>query len=89
MVEEYKKKLNRLIYQSTHRGCKETDYLLGQFAKEKLHEFDSNQLVDYEKFITQDDWDIYAWLTGGTQFPVSHDNKATKKLREYINSVKF
>ncbi|MDA0782534.1 MAG: succinate dehydrogenase assembly factor 2 [Rickettsiales bacterium] len=76
-------RLKRLLYQSIHRGCKETDALLGKFAKKYLETFSAEEVDLYEKFISQDDWDIYAWITGAKDFPKEHENKVTKMLREF------
>ena len=76
-------RLKRLLYQSFHRGCKETDALLGKFAKRYLETFSEEEVDLYEKFISEDDWDIYAWITGSKEFPAEHDNRVTKMLREF------
>ena len=87
MIKTDQTKLKRLIYQSTHRGCKETDFLLGKFATAHLKSFSNEELETYEKFISEDDWDIYAWLTGELPFPLEHDNEVTTKLRKFNNSI--
>jgi len=73
----------RLLYQSFHRGCKETDAILGNFARKYLDEFNDEELDLYESFISEDDWDIYAWLTGSLPFPKEHDNEITRLLRDF------
>ena len=71
--------LRELIHKSWHRGCKETDILLGYFARAKLHEVNDDFLVVYQQFINEPDWDIYAWLTGEAEIP--------KHYIEIINAV--
>jgi antitoxin CptB len=61
--------LRELIHKSWHRGCKETDILLGYFARAKLHEASDDFLVVYQQLINEPDWDIYAWLTGEAETP--------------------
>ncbi|MCE3232936.1 MAG: hypothetical protein K0R98_1193 [Rickettsiaceae bacterium] len=77
------KRLKRLIYQSVHRGCKETDALLGKFAAKHLNNFSDEEIDMYEAFINEDDWDIYAWMVGNLPFPQEHDNKVTRMLRDF------
>lgn len=77
----------RLLYQSFHRGCKETDALLGNFAKKYLNDFSDEQLDLYEKFISEDDWDIYAWLVGSQPFPKEHENSVTDMIRNFDYSA--
>jgi len=82
-MESRDEKLKRLLYQSIHRGCKETDALLGKFARKYLNNFDNDEIKLYEEFISEDDWDIYAWITGTKEFPKEHENKVTKMIREF------
>ena len=67
--------LRKILYRSLHRGCKETDFLLGNFF-----EVNQNNLVDFdlnlcENFLQEDDWEIYDWILNKTPTP-----KQYKKL---------
>lgn len=57
-------RLKRLHYRSWHRGCKETDLILGRFADGRLSALDGPLLNLYEQFLEEEDADIWAWLTG-------------------------
>ena len=76
-------RIKRLLYKSWHRGCKETDLILGGFSQKYLKGFTDEELDLYESFINEDDWDIYAWLTQNKTFPQEHVNKVTDLLRSY------
>ena len=65
-----KNRLKRLLYQSLHRGCKETDMILGNFATKYLHSFTDEEIDLYEAFINEKDWDIYAWIIGRIPIPI-------------------
>jgi antitoxin CptB len=52
----------QIIYRSTHRGCKETDFLIGEFAKANLSKIDDLEL--FGKFLEEDDLKIYDWILG-------------------------
>lgn len=54
----------QLLYRSQHRGCKETDILLGKFIVEKIDEFDDKKLQLYHELINEDDMMIYDWILG-------------------------
>ena len=54
----------RLRYRSRHRGCKETDLLLGRFSDEKLAGLPPAQLAVYERLLEESDADIWNWLNG-------------------------
>jgi antitoxin CptB len=61
--------VKKIIYQSCHRGCKETDFILGDFAKAKVNQFDIGKLTLYQKLILEDDWNIYNWVVGRQETP--------------------
>ena len=63
------KEIKKLIYQSCHRGCKETDFILGDYAKAKVKSFDAKQLSLYKELIVEDDWNIYNWVVGRVEVP--------------------
>lgn len=55
--------LKRLTYRSWHRGCKETDLVLGSYCSQKLGAMDEAHLALFERFLDEDDADIWHWLT--------------------------
>jgi antitoxin CptB len=61
--------LNRLRYRSNHRGCKETDVVLGQYCASYLETLSDEDLHLFEAFLEEDDSDIWAWLVEKTPCP--------------------
>jgi antitoxin CptB len=57
-------RLKRLRYRSWHRGCKETDVLLGNFADSQLAALPPLLLDIYERLLDENDADIWDWITG-------------------------
>ena len=57
-------RLKRLLYRSWHRGWKETDLILGQFANENLARMGSAEIDIYEQLLDENDADIWDWLVG-------------------------
>jgi len=57
-------RLKRLRYRSWHRGCKETDLILGGFSDSGLTRLEPQMLDIYERLLDEDDADIWNWLTG-------------------------
>lgn len=57
-------RLKRLTYRSWHRGCKETDLILGRFADTRLSGLTPELLDAFERLLDEDDADIWGWLTG-------------------------
>ncbi|KAL5335851.1 WD40-repeat-containing domain protein [Aspergillus crustosus] len=53
----------RLLYQSRKRGILESDLLLSTFADVYLADMSKEQLQEYDRFLDENDWDIYYWAT--------------------------
>lgn len=49
--------------QSRKRGTLESDLLMSTFADSHLNEMTPAQLSQYDKFLDENDWDIYYWAT--------------------------
>ena len=61
--------LKRLTYRSWHRGCKETDLVLGTYCVQRVEQLDDSNLALFEAFLDEDDAEIWAWLTEKTPCP--------------------
>lgn len=61
--------IKRLRYRSSHRGCKETDLILGRFAEESLANLSAEELALYEQLLDEDDAHIWDWLVGNSPAP--------------------
>jgi succinate dehydrogenase flavin-adding protein (antitoxin of CptAB toxin-antitoxin module) len=49
--------------QSRKRGILESDLLLSTFAADHLPTMTEEQLLQYDRFLDENDWDIYYWAT--------------------------
>lgn len=54
--------LNKILYRSKHRGCKETDFLIGKFVEANLAKFNDDEILLLADFIEEDDMKIYDWI---------------------------
>ena len=61
--------IKKLIYQSCNRGCKETDLIIGSFARKKVNEMSDLELKEFESILQLPDADIYDWYTGKKKPP--------------------
>jgi hypothetical protein len=52
-----------MIDQSRKRGTLESDLLLSTFASSRLATMTPAQLAEYDRFLDENDWDIYYWAT--------------------------
>lgn len=73
-------KIKQLYYRSTHRGCKETDILLGKFADRYLSTFTDEELLLYETFLEESDMDIFQWVTGKAVPPATYNTLIISRL---------
>ncbi len=69
-----------LFFQSGHRGCKELDIILGNFAKKFLMDFDSNSTLLYKELLNMPDNDIYNWITEYATPPKQFNHKLLKQI---------
>jgi antitoxin CptB len=66
--------IKTLLYRSLHRGCKETDILLGLFAKDKIANFSDEELRLYSELVLDDDVFIYDWILQKIPVPNQYQN---------------
>ena len=84
-AESRETRLRRLVYQSSYTGMKETDLLLGRFAKLHLHGLTDDELGQYEALLDAGDDRIYAWVVAGEPAPQMHDNRVLNLIKEFKN----
>jgi antitoxin CptB len=70
----------RLLYRSEHRGNKENDILLGQFARAHVMDFDAAQLEQYEALLEESDNDIFEWAAGRAPVPPEKDTTVLRMV---------
>ncbi len=67
--ETIENKRRRLIFRSGHRGTKEMDLILGSFAAQNVPNFNEDELSAYDLLLTNNDPDLYNWITEKEQAP--------------------
>jgi antitoxin CptB len=83
MPESRDERRRRLLYRSLYTGCKETDLLLGGFARRFLPEFGDAQLDRYERLLGEPDPDVLDWASGRQSVPTEHDHDVMSLLRHF------
>lgn len=73
--------LKRLSYRSWHRGCKETDLVLGTYCNQRIEQLADDKLALFEAFLDEDDSEIWAWLTEKTLCPKPEYTPLLAELR--------
>ena len=82
---ELSNRVRRLIYQASYTGMKETDLLLGHFAKMHLPHLGNNDLTNFENLLEAGDQQIYSWVMGNAQLPDKYDTPVFHLIKEFKN----
>ena len=69
MGETKQDRLKRLKMRSWRRGIKEMDLILGPFSDTELEGLDEAQLTLYDAMLSENDHDLYQWVTGQVATP--------------------
>ena len=75
--------IKKLLYQSSNRGCKETDIIIGQFAKLNLAKMDDNELKIFEDILQMNDADIYDWYTKKIMLPAEKSSSIMLQILDF------
>ncbi|MBT3398952.1 MAG: succinate dehydrogenase assembly factor 2 [Rhodospirillaceae bacterium] len=81
--ETRENRIKRLIYRSTYTGTKETDLLLGTFAKRNLDGFNEALLDEYEALIENSDPDLYMWISRRKPVPEAWNGEIMQRLQDF------
>ena len=77
----------KLLYQSQHRGMKETDLLMGNFAKLNLETMNEAELLEFEQLLNEGDNDLLGWILQQTEPPERAQGPVLKLLIEFSKSL--
>ena len=73
----------RIFYRSMHRGTKEMDLLLGNFAKKYVNSLSENELCELESLLNTDDEILYKWYLNQDTNALIPVNNITKRLKKF------
>ena len=76
-------RVRRLVYQASYTGMKETDLLLGHFAKTYLADLCDADLTDFENLLDAGDRRIYAWVMGNEPVPDAYDTAVFNLIKAF------
>ncbi len=82
MVDDQTKFNKNLIFQSSHRGMKELDLVLGEFASRTLPKLSPALQQDYALLLQQNDDDLWKWLSGQQTPPLSLKNIVFQVIKD-------
>jgi antitoxin CptB len=83
MAESLDIRRKRLAFRAWHRGTKELDLLIGNFADRHLNELSADQLDRFEAMLEVPEPVMYRWATGQEAPPADYDHDVMKLLLEF------
>lgn len=79
-------KIKKIIYRAIHRGCKETDFLLGNFFKANINNIEKLDTQKCSDFLEEDDMEIYDWILN--KIPINDKYKdIITAIRKFHNLI--
>ncbi len=82
-TESREDRIKRLIYRSIYTGTRETDLLIGNFAKQNLDGLNDELLDEYEALIDNSDPDLYMWISRRKPVPDDWNGEIMQRLQEF------
>jgi len=70
----------KLRFRAWHRGTKEADLIMGQFADANINSMDQKALDQFDALLDAQDLDVYNWVIGKEPVPPEHDNEVMKQI---------
>lgn len=70
----------RILYRCQHRGMKEMDIFLGEFASAHVAVLNETDLADLERLMDVFDQDLLKWMTGQQPVPEEHDTPVYRAI---------
>lgn len=83
MGETRDDRIKRLVYRSIYTGTKETDLLLGTFARRHLEGLSPQLLDEYEALIENSDPDLYMWISRRKPVPEAWNGEIMQRLQDF------
>ena len=79
----------KLLFRSWHRGMREMDLVLGQFADREMASLTDDEIDQYERLLDIPDTEFLPIVTGEKQAPADMDCPVLRKILASRHSMKF
>ncbi|KAA9368982.1 succinate dehydrogenase assembly factor 2 [Ochrobactrum sp. Sa2BUA5] len=79
----------KLLFRAWHRGMREMDLILGQYADQYLAGFTDAQLDEFEQILEVLDRDLLKWVTGESPTPEEHDTPLFRDIIDFRDRIQF
>ena len=85
MTRELDPRLKRLKIRSWRRGTKEMDLILGPWSDTYLGTLDDETLGNYEALLSENDQDLYLWVSGQAKAPAEFEALIARIADDTVN----
>lgn len=79
----------KLLFRSWHRGMREMDLILGNFAERQIGSLTADEIDQYERLLEISDTVLMPWMTGGEPIPGDIDLPILHKILASRQSLEF
>jgi antitoxin CptB len=83
MSGEMSDRRKKLLYRSAYTGTKETDLLLGAFARRHMATLTEAQLDSYEALLEIEDPRLYKWIAGMEAAPPGYQSDVLELIKDF------
>ncbi|WP_164924314.1 succinate dehydrogenase assembly factor 2 [Sinorhizobium fredii] len=73
----------RILFRAWHRGIREMDLILGQFAEAELATLSDRELDELETIMREEDNDLVRWITGEKPLPGRYATALFARIAAY------
>jgi len=73
----------KVLFRCWHRGMREVDLLLGQFADARIDQLSEIELDQLENFMEAQDADIFSWFAGSKPVDPQYDAPIFETIRAF------
>lgn len=77
----------RILFRSLRRGTKESDLVIGGFARSALKDLDEPQLGALEALLDRPDPELLGWVIGLRPVPPEFDTDVMAMLKAYKSAL--
>ena len=80
MINDIENLRKEILFRSWHRGTKEMDLILGEFANNNVSNMDLDDLNKFQEFLNLSDPDLYKWI-------VAEDDSFPKEFEDFFKKI--
>ena len=70
----------RILFRAWHRGMREMDLILGNFASAEIETLSDAELADFEELLEPEDQKVFSWVSGTEPIPPEFDTPLFAKI---------